>query len=151
MIRAIIFDWGRTLYDSEGEALFPGVPEMLANLSHRYMLAIVSLVSGDYDVRVAQRGAVLRDADLERYFAAIRFVPSDKDRAYEEAMAAPGVRPDELAIVDDRALRGIAWGNRHGATTIWLRRGRFAAELPDATTGAPTHTIGDVTKVARLL
>jgi FMN phosphatase YigB (HAD superfamily) len=94
---------------------------------------------------------VLRDAGLERYFAAIQFVPSDKDRAYAEVLAARGVRPDEIAIVDDRALRGIAWGNRHGATTIWLRRGRFAAELPDATTGLPTYTIADVTEVARLL
>jgi FMN phosphatase YigB (HAD superfamily) len=151
MIRAIIFDWGRTLYDSEGGALFPGVPELLAGLSRRYALAIVSLVSGDFDVRAAQRRAVLHEAGLERYFAALGFVPSDKDRAYEEVLATLGVRPDEITIVDDRAWRGIAWGNRHGATTIWLRRGRFADELPDATAGMPTYTIGDIIEVARLL
>jgi len=32
MLKAIIFDWGRTLYDSEQGALFPAVPTLLAEL-----------------------------------------------------------------------------------------------------------------------
>lgn len=151
MIKAIIFDWGRTPYDTEQGAFFSTVPTLLAELSQRYALAIVSLVSGDYVARTNERRAALADANLGVYFAAIQFVPQDKDRAYRETLARLGVSATEVAIVDDRVKRGIAWGNRHGATTIWLRRGRFAAELPDATTGMPTHTIDAIEAVATLL
>jgi FMN phosphatase YigB (HAD superfamily) len=151
MIRAIIFDWGRTLYDSDSGALFPRVPELLATLARRYRLAIVSLVSGDFDTRAAERCAVLRNAGIEHLFTVVRFVAADKDRAYAETLAALGVSASEVAIVDDRARRGIAWGNRHGTTTIWLRRGRFANEAPDETTGVPAHTIADIAELARLL
>ena len=148
MIEAIIFDWGRTLYDSEREALFPEVPGLLPHLARSYRLAIVSLVSSDYERRAAERRAALRAMGLEPYFAAVRFVAADKDRAYTETLAELGVGPAAVAIVDDRARRGIAWGNRHGATTVWLRRGRFADEIPDADTGAPTHTIGAIGALA---
>lgn len=151
MIKAIIFDWGRTLYDNERGALAAGVPGLLMTLGQRYTLAIVSLVSGDYERRTAERRAVLRATALEPLFAAVRFVPADKDRAYVDTLAELGVQESEVAIVDDRARRGIAWGNRHGALTIWLRRGRFAAELPDAETGIPSHTIADLSELARLL
>lgn len=151
MIRAIVFDWGRTLYDSETADFFPAVPDLLADLSGRYKLAIVSLVSGDYDTRLAARQSALREADLARFFSIVRFVPLDKEAAYEETLVAFDVRGDEVAIVDDRASRGIAWGNRRGATTIWLRRGRFADELPDRETGEPTHTITEIGDLAALL
>lgn len=151
MIEAIVFDWGRTLYDSERGMLFPEVPDLVPRLAHSYQLAIVSLVSGDYAARSAARLAVLRESGLESYFAAVRFVAADKDRAYAETLGELGVSSLSAAIVDDRAWRGIAWGNRHGATTIWLRRGRFADEAPDADTDEPTYTIGAIGELAALL
>jgi FMN phosphatase YigB (HAD superfamily) len=151
MIRAIIFDWGRTLYDSERGALSPAVPALLAGLSRRYALAIVSLVSGDYAPRVSARRAILAEADIARFFAVTAFVADDKAGAYRGVLALLALSATEVAIVDDRARRGIAWGNARGATTIWLRRGRFADELPDAATGPPTHTIGAIEEVAGLL
>ncbi len=151
MLKAIIFDWGRTLYDSEQGALFPAVPTLLAELSRRYTLAIVSLVSGDYAHRVAARRATIAAANIERFFAAIAFVPDDKEGAYRNVLARLALPATDVAIVDDRVRRGIAWGNAQGATTIWLRRGRFAAELPDAATGLPTYTIGAVEEIATIL
>lgn len=151
MVKAIIFDWGRTLYDSEGGALFPAVPTLLAELSRRYTLAIVSLVSDDYASRVSARRATIAEADIERFFAVIAFVPGDKEGAYRDVLTQLVLSPTEVVVVDDRMRRGIAWGNAQGATTIWLRRGRFAAELPDATTGQPTYTIGAVEEIASIL
>ena len=151
MVKAIIFDWGRTLYDSEQGALFPMVPILLAELSRRYTLAIVSLVSGDYASRVAARRAAIAEADIGRFFEAIVFVADDKEGAYRDVLARLVLPATDVAIVDDRVRRGIAWGNAHGATTIWLRRGRFAAELPDAATGLPTYTIGAVEEITTIL
>lgn len=151
MIKAIIFDWGRTLYDSEAGTLFPDIHALLSALSRRYTLAIVSLVTGDYAARVAERREILRRADLDRFFSLLLFVPTNKDAAYAEALAALDIQAGEVAIVDDRARRGIAWGNRHGATTIWLRRGRFADELPDAEAGEPDHTVAEIGELGPLL
>ena len=150
MIKAIIFDWGRTLYDSEQGRLMSGMSDVLPTLAQRYKLAIVSLVSGEYERRSAERRQILRNSGSESCFAAVRFVAADKDSAYAETLAELCVRSEEAAIVDDRVRRGIAWGNQHGALTVWLCRGRFAAELPDAATGAPAHTIGELSELARI-
>jgi FMN phosphatase YigB (HAD superfamily) len=151
MIKAIIFDWGRTLYDSEGGCLATGAADLLPTLARHYKLAIVSLVSGDYEQRLADRQQLLRDSGVESCFAVVHFVAADKDGAYAETLTELGVQAQEVAIVDDRVRRGIAWGNRHGALTIWLCRGRFAAELPDELTGVPTHTIGELRELSRIL
>jgi len=131
--------------------LFPAVPTLLAELSRRYTLAIASLVSGDYAHRVAARRATIAAANIERFFAVIAFVADHKESAYRDVLAQLALPPTEVVVVDDRMRRGIAWGNAHGATTIWLRRGRFAAELPDAATGPPTYTIGAGEEIATIL
>ena len=150
-LAGIIFDWGRTLYDPDAGALFADAAPVVTTLAATYRLAIVSLVSGDYQTRVADRYAVLRAEGIERHFAAILFGRADKDRLYRQALVALGLSPARVAVVDDRLARGIAWGNRHGAVTIWFRNGKFRDELPDAATGAPTDTIGSLREVCTVL
>lgn len=141
-VAGLIFDWGRTLHDPDAGAPFPDAPPVLTALAATYRLAIVSLVSGDdYGAIVAARHAVLREHDLTRHFAAILFGQGDKDRLYREALGLLALAPAHVAVIDDRVVRGIAWGNRHGATTVWLRNGKFRDEVPSDATGIPTHTI----------
>ena len=152
MVAGIIFDYGRTLYDPATGDVFPDAASTLAALAATYQLAIVSLVSGDdYPGRRAAREALLRDRDLARHFAAIRFGPTDKDGLYRWALADLDLPATGVAIVDDRVCRGIAWGNRHGTTTIWFRNGRFRDALPDAATGQPTYTIAAVAALPTVL
>ena len=151
-VEGLIFDWGRTLYDPEAGAPFPDAPLVLDALAATYRRAIVSLVSGDdYRARVAARHDVLREHDLARHFAAILFGQSDKDRLYREALALLALTPAKVAVIDDRVIRGVAWGNRHGATTIWLRNGKFRDEVPSTQTGTPTHTICRLEELPGLL
>lgn len=148
MIKAVIFDWGRTLYDSESEALFPETIQTLETLAKKYQLAIVSLATdGDFE----KRSRVLRVSGIERYFTSIQFAQTDKDRLYSRALIALGVVPEEVAIVDDRIIRGIRWGNHNGATTVWLRRGKFMGEGPNGETGMPTHIIENIGQVSEVL
>ncbi len=42
-VEALIFDYGRTLYNPDDATFFPGVASTLATLATRYWLAIVSL------------------------------------------------------------------------------------------------------------
>lgn len=46
-IKVIIFDWGRTLHNSEADTLFVGVHDLIKELSTRYSLALVSLAKSD--------------------------------------------------------------------------------------------------------
>src|SRR5450432_700957 len=115
IIKAIIFDWGRTLYDSENQVLFPGTEKVLQILSKLYLLVIVSLAS---DGNIEKRIQILHECGIEKYFAAVYFAQNDKDSLYELALSRLAIASREVAIVDDRVVRGIRWGNACGATTI---------------------------------
>ncbi len=152
MIKAVIFDWGRTLHDPTAGALFPEATPVIAHVARSYRLAIVSLVTrDDYTAQVARRGDLLRDAGLATSFAAVLFAPNDKDGLYERALAELDLRATDVALVDDRMEAGIRWGNHRGAMTIWLRRGKFAHERPTSETGLPTYTIDTLAALERLL
>ena len=151
-LRGIVFDWGRTLYDGDHAALFPEAARVVEQLSARYTLAIVALIArGDFEAGLEARRAILRASGLEPRFAALLFARADKDSLYPLALRRLRLSPQEVAIVDDRVIRGVRWGNRAGATTIWLRRGKFARELPDEETGAPTHTIENLGQLLAIL
>src|SRR5690242_18761486 len=80
-ILAVIFDWGRTLWDSDTGTPFPDVVPVLDYLAPRYRLAIVSLATGpDHAARVAERQAAIAAHGLARYFDPIIFAAADKDR-----------------------------------------------------------------------
>ena len=147
MIRAIIFDWGRTLYDSESQALFPQTKNVLQILSRQYVLAIVSLAS---DGNIERRQQTLQTYDIKKYFTSIHFAQNGKDRLYTIALSTLALPPQEVAIVDDRVIRGIRWGNIHGAMTIWVKQGKFMHEEPNDETGMPTYTIRNLEEICSL-
>lgn len=147
MVKAIIFDWGRTLYDSENQMLFPGTEAILQILSKLYLLVIVSLAS---DGNIEKRIQILRECGIEKYFIAVYFAQNDKDSLYTIALSRLTLMPREIAIVDDRVVRGIRWGNANGATTIWLRQGKFMNEEPDGKTGPPTYIVSSLQEIRSL-
>jgi FMN phosphatase YigB (HAD superfamily) len=147
MVKAIIFDWGRTLYDSENQMLFPGTEAILQILSKLYLLVIVSLVS---DGNIEKMLQIVRECGIEKYFTAVYFAQNDKDSLYAMALSHLALTPRQIAIVDDRVVRGIRWGNANGATTIWLRQGKFMREEPDGKTGPPTYIVSSLEEVCSL-
>jgi FMN phosphatase YigB (HAD superfamily) len=147
MIKAIIFDWGRTLYDSENHHLFPQTKRILESLKKHYILAIVSLAS---DGNLERRREILHSSGIEQYFSIIHFAQSDKESLYERTLAELALQPQEVAVVDDRTVRGIRWGNKRGATTIWLKKGKFSSEEPDNDTGMPHHIISNIEELENL-
>ena len=152
MIKAVIFDYGRTLHDPDTDDFFPEAREVLEHCKRRgYKLAIVSYVDLKKGTTPESRTKKLHDAGLAGYFDLLSFAtggPDDKDRLYGEAVIFFKLSPEEVAIVDDYSIRGIAWGNKHGATTIWLRRGKFSDILP---TTQPQHTVYSLKEVTSLL
>lgn len=145
--KAIIFDWGRTLHDPETDALFEGVSEMVQKLSKQFNLALVSLAKSDSP---PARKKKIEKSGIAKYFKVILVGGEDKDEMYEHALTELGIAPSEVAIVDDRTVRGIAWGNRKGAVTVWVKRGKFAKELPDERTGNPMFTVSNTQELKDL-
>lgn len=146
MVKIFIFDYGRTLFDREREHFFDDATEVLEYLSNNYRLAIVSFSKPD---DVQGRVDALVKHGIYDLFEEIVFcsTPEGKDDAYLGLSNSTGIPINEMAIVDDYVIRGIAWGNRNGATTYWFKNGKFSHHLPNSTTGVPTHTIRELRSI----
>ncbi len=140
-VNSIIFDWGRTLHDPETDTLYSGVPEMISECSKKYTLVLVSLAKSDSP---EGRRKKIEESGISGYFKEILVDSDDKDALYERVIVDIRVAPDKVAIVDDRVIRGIAWGNKKGAVTVWFRNGKFSEELPNERTGRPTFTVSTI-------
>jgi len=132
------------LYNPDADALYEGVSELINDLAKRYTLVLVSLAKSDTPQGRRQK---IQESGIAQYFKMILVGGEDKNEMYEKVLTDMKIKSEEVLIVDDRTVRGIAWGNRRGATTVWLRRGKFADELPTKETGNPTFTINDVTEL----
>ncbi len=145
-IKLIIFDWGRTLYDPETGNLFPDTKSVLNHLSSKYSLAIVALATAGRK-KVEERLCIIKDEKLEKYFDSILFDQFDKDNLYKKTLKVLDVQPEETVIVDDRVVRGVRWGNKNGAVTIWFQNGKFKNELPNNETGKPDYIIKNLSEI----
>jgi FMN phosphatase YigB (HAD superfamily) len=150
-MKLVIFDWGRTLYNPEVHGLFPDTRVTLEYLKESgYNLAIVSLATAGH-AQIEERLEIIKEENLQPLFHSIKFDISDKDAMYVDTVQELHVDPADTIIVDDRVVRGIAWGILHGCKTIWVQSGKFAGELPNEKTGYPDHTVTTIGELRNIL
>ncbi|MBI3033090.1 HAD hydrolase-like protein [Candidatus Woesearchaeota archaeon] len=149
MIKAIIFDWGRTLYDNDNNCLFNEAKPVLDYLFKKYILCIVSLGKNGHDIQ--QRQDIIDHENLRNHFVFIMFDHVGKDHLYEATLRKLKLKPEEMVIVDDRTVRGIAWGNKHQCKTVWLKKGKFSHEEPNEETGKPGYIIHSLSQLLEIL
>lgn len=147
MLKLVIFDWGRTLYDNDHGRLFDDAVSVLDYVTVRYQAAVVSIANAE---DMQKRRLFIRENNLEKYFTQMLF-GDNKDTMYEQVLGDLQLSPKLVAVVDDRVVRGIRWGNTRGATTIWFRQGKFSDELPDAVTGQPNFIITKLSQLKDIL
>ena len=147
-VKIIIFDWGRTLHDPETYTLFAGVTVLIPEFAKYYSLILVSLAKSDSP---EERRRKIEGSGIAENFKLILVGEKDKDEMYEKALIDFDVMPKQVVVVDDRVKRGITWGNRRGATTVWLKNGKFAQELPTQETGKPSFIISDIAELKNIL
>ena len=142
MIQRIAFDYGRTLFDRERNDFFPEVYAALRKLSKHYSLSIVSYSKPD---DVERRITALKELGVWELFEGVWFVdkPELKHSALDEMLKRFQLKPKEVAVVDDYVIRGIAWANERGATSIWFRNGKFSSIEPSDETGKPSFEISN--------
>ena len=149
MIKAIIFDWGRTLWDNENGVLFPDTKETLEYLRGKgYRMALLSVTENTAEELKLKR---IRDGGLEPFFDKI-VLCKEKDEAGVQTINAVWNLPyEDIMVIGDRAKADIRIANILGMRSIWVRRGKFAEELPDEETGTPTHTISTISELKSIL
>lgn len=144
MIKGIIFDFNRTLYDPEKSGLYEGALNLLEKLAKKYKLALISYGLSD-------RKMLIRDLGIEKYFVKIIVVPEKKKEPLLECLLAFDCRPEETLVVGDRVKSEIKLANELGMVTCWLRRGKFAAERPTKPSEKPDFIIFSLSEVPEVL
>ncbi len=136
-VRAIVFDFNRTLYDPDSDSLAPGALDVVRGLAERYPLALYSKRGEGRDERIAQLG-------LAPFFR--KTVAVEKKCGEDIACVARefGVSPAEVLVVGDRVRSELRAGKEAGCRTVWVRRGKFADEGPETPGEAPDYTITDL-------
>ncbi|NTU47023.1 HAD hydrolase-like protein [Candidatus Roizmanbacteria bacterium] len=142
MIEAVIFDFGRTLYDPTIKALFPGVIDTLTELQNRNLkLGLVSIAETD---DTDQRLKELNELGIMQFFSAISIIArSIKSKNFGKIFDELGVseNPRKAIIIGDNLKRDIEEGNSIGAHTVWTRQRLSADWKPINDKQNPDYTI----------
>lgn len=144
-MKTYIFDWKRTLYNPDTLDLIDGAVEVLEYLHQdsENRLILVGKGSDDMHREVGRLG-------LESYFTDIKFQEGDKDMALFADFVDTD-DPTKTFFIGDRTRSELAVGNSLGATTIWVRQGKFSDELPDDPVYEPTHTVRSLGKALMII
>lgn len=144
MKRTVIFDFNRTLYNPETGSLLPGAKFALRTLVRRgFRLVLISRAGKDRKMLVKKLG-------LKPYFAKI-IICRHKGLAVFQKIIKGGSSDSGSFVVGDRVRQEIALGNRLGLTTIWVREGKFAKELPRRRQEQPQFAVNQLRKILPII
>jgi len=135
MTKALIFDFGRTVYDKDNKKLFRGVIVFLKYCKRNgYKLA---LISNDEP----GRRELINDLNLGGYFDKIIVTKEKGEGDFRKCISDFGLEPKDVVVIGDRVKKEIKIGNRIGAVTAWFKHGKYAREEPKEDDEKPDHII----------
>ena len=137
----IIFDFNRTIFDPETNALVPFAYEALQIFKTQGIE--MHLVS---KLEVGREDA-LESLGVAEFFTTKSFV-EDKETAMR-ALVTDATGP--VYVVGDYLHNEIRIGNQLGTKTVWLKRGRFSNLQPETEHDIPWRTIEDLKHLPKLL
>lgn len=144
MFNTIIFDWKRTLYDPDQQVLIDGAVQLL-NLIKSKNITIVLIGKGGADMK--QEVDRLKAG---KYFRHTVFAEGEKDSQVFLPYISKS-NPKETIFIGDRVRSELVIGNNLGATTIWVKQGKFANEEPEDKTQEPGYIVRSLTECLKLL
>lgn len=144
MKKIIIFDFNRTLYDPEKEKLFLGVKKVIYSLTDKgFTLFLISAGQKTTKETIGKSG-------IKQFFKKITVSKSKSLQDFKKLISS-GVSLEKSYVIGDRVKSEIKKGNRLGMKTIWIRKGKFARELPRSIEEQPTFTVQSITEVLRII
>lgn len=141
--QAVLFDYGRTLYDPTRNDLFPHVPEVLEFIQGKSIgIGLVTVALGE---NLNERYDDLNRFGLTRYFDEIEVISRRRaQKDFTEILAKLGVAPSDSMVVGDNLKREIEAGNRIGAFTVWTRERLLGRPEPRTSLQVPGTTIDKI-------
>jgi len=137
MVKGVIFDFNRTLYDPDTGKLNDGALDLVKTLSKEGIkLSLLSKkAEEDRIVQICELG-------IEEYFMYIKIIEGSKTVPdFQGVMRLMHLYPPQIAVVGDRVRSEIDIGNQLGMTTFWYKNGKFANEEPQTEKQKPKYII----------
>ena len=144
MIKNIIFDWKRTLYNPDEMTLISGAKEFLDLVKEKNIPMILIGKGGE------NMESELERLEMKTYFSEVFFQEGDKDIELFKKYVDVN-NPKSTIIIGDRVRSELQIGNILGATTIWVRQGKFADEEPENESQTPDFVVGGLGEVKEVL
>jgi ribonucleotide monophosphatase NagD (HAD superfamily) len=143
MIYSIIFDWKRTLYNPETSTLIDGAVEVL-NYFSRHNIPMFIIGKGQQEMHDETNRL-----DVAKYFQDILFVEGSKDP--NDFMKYMNLSyPERTIVIGDRIKSELKVGKKVGATTVWVKQGKFASEEPENDEEVPNYTVNNLLEIIDL-
>lgn len=144
MFKTVIFDWKRTLYDPDQKVLIDGAIELLDLIkSKNISMVLIGKGGDDMQLEVKRLG-------VGKYFRQIVFAEGEKDPAVFMSYLSKD-SPRRTLFIGDRVRSELEIGKKLGATTIWVKQGKFASEGPLNKDQKPEYTVSNLTDCRLLL
>lgn len=146
-IKGIIFDFNRTLYDPDSGEMIDGALGLLEVLkASGYKMALLCKKSA------SDRAGLLSSLGLDRFFSWIFMIEGNKGAWHiHQCLSLMQLKSSEVAVVGDRVEEDVFVGNLVGATTIWVKQGKFSLVEPIIGQQKPTYTVYNLQAVFGLM
>lgn len=134
MIRGVIFDFNRTLFNPETKLLTEGIDDLLLELVKDYALGLVSTGG-------AERQKQIKKWKLHGLFSCIYVASEKKESHFQNFCNSLRISSNEVLVVGDRVRSEIKIGNILGMKTVWFRQGLFSLQQPRNKHEEPMYVI----------
>lgn len=133
-MKIVIFDWKRTLYDPDNKVLMKGALEVLSLLKKKN-IPLVLVGKGNHEMHDE-----VEKLGVRKYFLRVDFREGPKQPGFFTDYIDKK-SPQETIIVGDRIQSELEIGNTLGATTIWVKQGKFSKEKPQTKKQTPSYIV----------
>ncbi len=146
VIKAIIFDFKRTIFDVEKKCVSEETTQLIGMLKKRGLkLALISRSGQDQRIGEIAMSGVLP------FFDFVKVVEEKSKEDFEEIAGKLGFLPSEILVVGDRIKSEIKLAKQAGMKTSWYRSGKFANEFPEGELENPDNIIYNLAEVDNYL
>ena len=137
MLKLVILDWKRTLYDPDSKKLITGAKKLLKLLKFKKVSLIL----------IGKGGVEMHDEvkkfKIEKLFDEAIFIGAQKSVDIFKPFVLR-VKPNECLFIGDRVRSELQIGKKLGAFTLWVKQGRFASENPENKFQEPDYSVNSL-------
>ncbi len=145
MVKAVIFDFNRTLYDPDSGALVDGAMQVLGVLSKSFRLVLLSK-AGD-----GNRKGLFDELGITSFFEFVRVVEEKSELEFREMVGRLGLNSSEVLAIGDQVKKDVKLAKAVGCKTVWFKQGKFAGVEPDSFEETPDYVVSSLLELPKLV